>query len=109
MPASAELSSRSSGSKLRSLTMALFVFFSAAARAGIVAADLTVVDRLFVAVAGSVAPHKLQLSQLLFFLALDIASEVLNRRLRRRTLLLARSTGTGVFLFLVFLFLGERQ
>src|SRR5260370_11903837 len=112
MPALAQLRSSKKGSKLRSLTMALFVFLSASTGARIVAADLAVVDRLLVAVARIVSPYKLQLGQFLFLLALNIAGEILDRGLRRRPLLLARpcrSTGTFVFLFLVFVIFGEWQ
>src|SRR5260370_31851159 len=117
MPALAQLRSSKKGSKLRSLTMALFVFLSASTGARIVAADLAVVDRLLVAVARIVSPYKLQLGQFLFLLALNIASEILDRGLRRRPLLLARSVrpvgpprtppiARPFGLFLVFFFFG---
>ena len=81
--------------------MALFVLFAASTGAGIVAANLVVIDRLFVAVAGRVPSDKLQLGEFLFLLTLDITREILNGRLRGGALLLSRGDGRLFFFLLV--------
>src|SRR6266849_2088144 len=101
IPAWAELRNSKRESRLSGLTMALFVLFAASTGARIVAANLVVTDRLFVAVAGSVPSDKLQLGELLFLLTLDIAREILNGGLRGGALLLSR--GDGRLFFFLFI------
>src|SRR5579871_5201842 len=66
--------------KKRSLgAMALLVFFSAAAGTRIVAPDFIALDYRLLHAGRTVAADELQLRHFLFFLALDIAREILHR------------------------------
>ena len=79
--------------------VALLVLLAAAAGAWIVAPDFVALDDLFLARGGAVAAHELQLLQLSFLLALDIAREVLNLVLRLTLLLLDGGSGFRFVLF----------
>src|SRR5581483_12502974 len=91
--------------------MTLFIFFAAAAGAGIVAAYLVALDHLLVSGGTAVAAHELQLSHFLFFLTLDILGEILDRGLGCLPLpLLFGFELRCVVLFLLLVFVaGERQ
>src|SRR5580704_2317393 len=108
MPAQAGAHKRRTARVLRGLAMALFVLLAASARARIVAADLVVVDHLFLDRAGCVAPDQLQLGQFPVLLSLDVSRKILDRGLRGQPLCLAWPLLLFLF-FLVLVLLGKRQ
>src|SRR5579872_5518383 len=82
--------------------MALLVFLAAAAGAGVVAADFVAFDDgLIGAIGGAVAAHHLQLRELFFLFALDVAREVLHGGLGHGALLIGG--GRRSVLLLAFL------